>query len=606
MYFKHITLKNVGPIEKINYDFPFSNDGHPKPLILVGTNGSGKSIFLSYLLNALITAQQVAFDDPEVEEGKVYKLRSPQYIRNGSTYCYARVNFGADFSCYEWQLACSQEDYVKNFGDPEIDSSFGEIPLYETSIFGANFINNQIEVSKQFNSNCVLYFPANRFEQPAWLNAQNLKATAEFIESTRINRVSNRLIIQQSPLTFSKNWLLDIFSDRANYDLKTVPFQFKYDSTQIVSIPPVCLWYAGSATNIWNATTQLIKLIFRTDENVRFGIGPRQNRAVSIMKNETEFIRNIFQLSTGQTSILNIFLSILRDFDMSGASFENLEDVSGVVIIDEVDAHLHADLQCNLLPAVINMFPKVQFILTTHSPLFLLGMKTQFGDTGFEILSLPAGVKIGVEEFEEFQSAFDYYKESNTFRDKIKSEVEQAQKPVIFVEGDYDIKYLSKAALLLDKQSILNKIKLLDGDGFGNLDKIWTTCNNSKLAIVFPNIVGLIYDCDTNKPKGDNHMAKKRVIPTVSSNPISKGIENLIPASRINNLRESHPQFFDITPEVERKVRAVSQIQPETCEINKDEKGNLCKWLCENGTAEDFAQFESVFTLIEEIIEHNQ
>jgi hypothetical protein len=153
---------------------------------------------------------------------------------------------------------------------------------------------------------------------------------------------------------------------------------------------------------------------------------------------------------------------------------------------------------------------------------------------------------------------------------------------------------------------LLNKIKLLDGDGFGNLDKIWTTCNKSKLAIVFPNIVGLIYDCDTNKPKGDNHMAKKRVIPTVSSNPISKGIENLIPASRINNLRESHPQFFDITPEVERKVRAVSPIQPETCEINKDEKGNLCKWLCENGTAEDFAQFEFVFTLIEEIIEHNQ
>jgi AAA15 family ATPase/GTPase len=191
----------------------------------------------------------------------------------------------------------------------------------------------------------------------------------------------------------------------------------QYDPTQIVSIPPVYLWYAGSATNIWNAITQVIKLIFKTNENVRFGIGPRQNRTVSILKNETEFIRNIFQLSTGQTSILNIVLSILRDFDMSGASFEKLEDVSGVVIIDEVDAHLHADLQCNLLPAVINIFPKVQFILTTHSPLFLLGMKDTFGSTRFEIFSLPAGVKIDVEEFEELQSAFDYYKKSDTLRD---------------------------------------------------------------------------------------------------------------------------------------------------------------------------------------------
>ncbi|PSB18914.1 hypothetical protein C7B61_01685 [filamentous cyanobacterium CCP1] len=602
MYFKHITLRNVGPIEKIGYDFLFSNDGNPKPLILVGTNGSGKSIFLSYLLNALIAAQQVAFDDAEVEEGKVYKLRSPQYIRNGSTYCYARVNFGVGFSCYEWQLARPREDYVKNFGDPEIDSSFGEIPLHETSIFNTNLINNPVEVSKQFNSNCVLYFPANRFEQPAWLNAQNLKATAEFIERTRINRVSNRWIIQQSPLTVSKNWLLDIVLDRASYDLKLASLPIKDENTQQTHLLTVFQGYIGRSANIWDAITKLIKLIFRTDENVRFGIGPRQNRAVSILKNETEFIRNIFQLSTGQTSILNIVLSILRDFDMSGASFEKLEDVSGVVIIDEVDAHLHADLQCNLLPVVINMFPRVQFILTTHSPLFLLGMKTQFGDTGFEILSLPAGVRIGVEEFEEFQSAFDYYKESNIFRDKIKSEVEQSQKPVIFVEGDYDIKYLNKAASLLDKQSVLDQIMLCDGEGYGNLDNIWKTCGNSKLAIVFPKIVGLIYDCDTKKVNSDHYIAKKRVIPTVSDNPISKGIENLIPASRINNLRESHPHFFDVTPEVQKTVRGAPVIQPEICEINKSEKRNLCDWLCTNGTVEDFAQFESVFTLIEEII----
>lgn len=605
MYFKQITLRNVGPIEKINYDFPFSNDGNPKPLILVGTNGSGKSILLSYLLNALMAAQQVAFDDAEVEQGKVYKLRSPQYIRNGSTYSYTRVNFGSDFSCYEWQLACPREDYVKNFGDPEIDSSFGEIPLNEASIFHTNLINNLVEVSKQFGSNCVLYFPANRFEQPAWLNEQNLNATAEFVERKRINRVSNRWIIQQSPLTLSKNWLMDILLDREIYDLKKSPFPIQYDPSQILPIMPQLLSYRGSSTNIWKATTQLIKLIFRTEDNIRLGIGPRQNRTISILKNETEeLIQNIFQLSTGQTSILNIVLSILRDFDMSGASFEKLEDVSGVVIIDEIDAHLHADLQSNLLPAVIKMFPKVQFILTTHSPLFLLGMKTQFGDTGFEILSVPTGFKIGIEEFEEFQSAFDFYKKSNTFRQKIRQKIEfevnKAHKPVIFVEGDYDIKYLNKAASLLGKESILDQIILCDGDGYGNLDNIWKSCSN-RLAIALPKIVGLIYDCDTNKKTSNKDMAKKRVIPTVSDSPISKGIENLIPANKIKELRQSHPQFFDVTPKVEKIVRGQPEIQPEICEINKSEKRNLCEWLCTNGTIEDFVEFKVVFDLIEDI-----
>lgn len=601
MYFKHISLRNVGPIEKINYDFPFTNDGNPKPLILVGTNGSGKSIILSYLLNALMAAQQVAFDDAEVEEGKVYKLRSSQYIKNGSMYSYARVNFGSDFSCYEWLLARPREDYVKSFGEPEIDSSFGEIPLHEASLFNTNFTNNPVEVSKQFGSNCVLYFPANRFEQPAWLNEENLNATAEFVERKRINRVSNRWIIQQSPLTVSKNWLMDVLLDREIYERNISPFPVHYDDpSQILTIMPQ-MWYRGSSTNIWEATAQLIKLIFKTEDNIRFGIGPRQNRTISIMKdNETEFIHNIFQLSTGQTSILNIVLSILRDFDMSGAPFEKLEDVRGVVIIDEVDAHLHADLQCNLLPTVINMFPKVQFILTTHSPLFLLGMKTQFGESGFEILSVPAGLKIGSEEFEEFQSAFDFYKESNTFRQKIEFEVNKSHKPVIFVEGDYDIKYLKKAASLLDKEWILNQIVLWDGDGCGNLDKIWTACSN-RLAIALPKTIGLIYDCDTNKHKSDKDMVKKRVIPQVSDSAISKGIENLIPANRIKELRESHPQFFDITPQVEKTVRGQPEIQPEICEINKSEKRNLCEWLCTHGTMEDFVQFKVVFDLIEDI-----
>lgn len=456
-------------------------------------------------------------------------------------------------------------------------------------------------MSKQFGSNCVLYFPANRFEQPAWLNEQNLNATAEFVERKRINRVSNRWIIQQSPLAVSKNWLMDILLDREIYDRKSSPFPVQYDPSKILPIMPQIVSYRGSSTNIWEATAQLIKLIFRTEDNIRLGIGPRQNRTISLMKdNETEFIHNIFQLSTGQTSILNIVLSILRDFDMSGAPFEKLEDVSGVVIIDEVDAHLHADLQCNLLPTVINMFPKVQFILTTHSPLFLLGMKTQFGESGFEILSVPAGLKIGIEEFEEFQSAFDYYKKSDTFRHKIESEVEQARKPVIFVEGDYDIKYLNKAALLLGKKSILDQIILCDGDGYGNLDNIWKSFNN-RLAIALPKIIGLIYDCDTKKQASDKDMVKKRVIPTVSDGPISKGIENLIPAKRIKELRESNPQFFDITPEVQKTVRGVSETQPEICEINKSEKRNLCKWLCTNGTIEDFVQFKVVFDLIEEI-----
>ena len=47
-------------------------------------------------------------------------------------------------------------------------------------------------------------------------------------------------------------------------------------------------------------------------------------------------------------------------------------DAPGIVLIDEVDAHLHLSLQKNILPLLTGLFPRIQFIVTTHSP-FVLG-----------------------------------------------------------------------------------------------------------------------------------------------------------------------------------------------------------------------------------------
>ena len=46
MYTKRIQLVNYGPIDHLDITFPFEGDT-PKPVLLVGENGSGKSILLS-------------------------------------------------------------------------------------------------------------------------------------------------------------------------------------------------------------------------------------------------------------------------------------------------------------------------------------------------------------------------------------------------------------------------------------------------------------------------------------------------------------------------------------------------------------------------------
>lgn len=601
MYIKKIILKNTGPIDRFEYEFPIQN-GCPKPVVFVGANGSGKSVLLSHLLNPIMTAQQVAFDDSEVERDRVFKLRSPLYIKTGANFSYSKVVFGDGFGCEEWMLSHKRSEHEKQFGRPSIDSSYSEIPAENSSFFKPDFAHRIADISKQFTKNCILYFPANRFEHPAWLNERNLKSTAVFVDPAQIERQSKRKIIQDSPLNTTKDWLLDVLLDRSIYEIDVKPcYIITHQGYELISR---LHGHVGVATNIWEAINQVAKLVLRTNDKVRFGVGPRRSRTVSLVRDierrVENVVPNIFQLSTGQTTLLNFFLSIIRDFDASGCEFTTIDEIKGVVIIDEVDAHLHCDLQSNLLPQLIKMFPRVQFILTTHSPLFLLGMRTHFGKDGFDVRSLPSGDKVDIEEFEEFRAAYEQFAQTESYRQKLEREILATQKPAIFVEGDYDIKYLQKAATLLGRESILNGITLHDGEGFGNLDKVWKSCE-SRVSVALPKLVGLIYDCDTCKKNQDNNRAKKRIVESIVENPIAKGIENLFSPETVSRIRGSHSRFFDITPAMIRTVRGIPETTVEVCEVNKSEKKNLCDWLCENGDKEDFKNFARVFDIIAEI-----
>ena len=93
MYAKRIQITNYGPIDQLDITFPFEGDT-PKPVVLVGENGSGKSILLSHIVNGLISAKDSIYTEtPEVEVGKLYKLRSNYYIKSEREFYFARVDF---------------------------------------------------------------------------------------------------------------------------------------------------------------------------------------------------------------------------------------------------------------------------------------------------------------------------------------------------------------------------------------------------------------------------------------------------------------------------------------------------------------------------------
>ena len=63
-------------------------------------------------------------------------------------------------------------------------------------------------------------------------------------------------------------------------------------------------------------------------------------------------------------------------FDIIGDLIMRMEskrryDLEGLVLIDEIETHLHVDLQKKIVPILTQLFPNIQFVLTTHSPFIL-------------------------------------------------------------------------------------------------------------------------------------------------------------------------------------------------------------------------------------------
>jgi len=600
MLFKKIEIENIGPISKIDIEFPKNNDS-PKPLIIVGENGSGKSIFLSHLVNALIVGKQEVYDDVEVEKGKVFKYRSPAYIKTGKHYSFSSIEFESGEKIQEWQLPCSKSEFESQQNYTPARREWQQIQSTENAHFSSTFNGRSENTKKLFKNQCCLYFPVNRFEEPAWLNQHNLKAKANYTDLKKISGYSNRDIICTSPLKKNINWLLDLIFDRQVFEIQTTNINLPVAQGQPQVPVPVFQGYSGQSTNLYQAVLKVLKVVLREEGNLRLGAGNRQNRQISVMKDEQTWVPNLFQLSTGEVQLINLFLSIIRDYDLSEGQLENLSDIKGIVIIDEIDSHLHTVHQKEVLPQLVNSFPNVQFIISTHAPLFLIGMEEQFGESGFDVINMPNGERVSPGDFSEFVVAYEAFRETARHREEIKHEIEQHSKPVVFVEGDYDIRYLNKAAELLGRADVLNKIQLKDGVGFGNLDKIWKSYNNS-ISEVVPNKIILLYDCDTNKQDNIKNLVYKRMIPQVAENPIKIGIENLFSEETIDKVEAENPQFIDIDEGSRSRVRGEDVVTPAKKSVNRDEKGNMCNWLCKNGSINDFSGFASAIDIIELIV----
>jgi AAA domain, putative AbiEii toxin, Type IV TA system len=595
MYLRECLIENVGPITALDVSLDLDITGNPKPLILVGKNGTGKTIFLAYILDALAELAKKKFGDiaigQQIGHSPFFKITSGGDIRSLS---------GNSLSLLEFSDADSKFCYVEKVG--QIDSQnyseklkgrFESVQSWqENEPFHKVVTGDEKQIETFFQNGAVCFFPSSRHERPHWLNFSAIEDQPLFGNHQRLSGVLGKPLIIERAAEDNRQWLMDVLLDSL-VDGDFVPLAHAPEGTQQLQWQPS----SNLQDKLWlKVGRQNVELLIRSvleDENAQLILNYRNvvHGRVSIRFGNGVIVPSLIHLSAGQALLFNLFATIVRYADRTDLQKSiNLSEIKGIVLIDEIDAHLHTDLQYEVLPKLVKLFPKVQFIITSHAPLFLLGMEREFGSDGIQILEMPTGKQISTERFEEFLKSFQYYRQTQIFENSVEEQVFRASKPLVLTEGQTDVAYINTALSLLGYTDLLEQLEINEvgkpgkegakGGGCKNLDAARKFLENNQSR--FPRRVLLLYDCDTRKEAEDVGSLSSRCIPQNAHNTkVNKGIENLLPVELFED------RFY-------RKQNKPTDYGGENI-ISEFRKQDFCSWVCDQrGESNDFLQFEAL------------
>jgi AAA domain, putative AbiEii toxin, Type IV TA system len=584
MYLKQVLIENSGPLRRVALDLAVKDDGSPKPLVLVGTNGGGKTNFLSLVTDALFEAAAVHYQNVLPAQGMG---RAWFRVVGGRT---TTVGATGGFSLLRFEDAGQSITYKEKGGtlDPAQVAQRLPAELQGAAQWQTEGSFKEIDVSDEksrqlFEDGVYAYFPSSRSEIPFWLNRESIPDTEFDVFSAFAKRLRKPIFVERGLHEF-KQWMISVILESRAHIAMTLGAGGGVPQLQVAGDVMEAL-VGGTVLGQCNLVLQKVL----DDNEVRFvWLGRNNADKLAVAKGNAISLPNLDALSGGQSILLTLFGTLLRYGDQSqpGTAL-NLDTIQGICVVDEIDSHIHVDLQHRVLPSLIRLFPRVQFIVSSHSPLFVLGMEKEFGAEGFQLVEMPAGNVVTADTYSEFGRAMEALTATEAFNEKLLSDASQAGVPIIFVEGETDTPYLRRAAEVLQRAELLTRCELQwigakddSGQGFhtgkGALDHTLSVLMANPKLTQRP--ILLFYDNDTNKADADYESVSVRRMPTNEGNTVIRaGIENLLLGSSIT----------------ENDRQAVESLKPNGDVIIRKtlRKTELCERICKYGTEEDFAAF---------------
>ena len=302
--------------------------------LLIGENGTGKTTFLDAIAIAL---GEILTYLPEVK-GINFKTRGDIYQQDGKPAPYTRIKVVASTG-FGWDRM-QKRDKSKRTA-MLIKAGLGVKQLHR---YLQESILNPWNLGLPFQLPVIVQYGVKR----AWLDYSPVSRRGFPKNHSRFESLADALN-STSRFRSALNW----FYNKENEESRLKQERRDFDAT----LPEL------------NAVRRCITTLFPNLANPRFTLNPLR----FVVSQDGEELE-IDQLSDGYKTMLGLAIDL--SWRMAGAN-PHLEDplaAEAIVMIDEVDLHLHPAWQQRVVSDLLRCFPNTQFILTTHSSVVVEGI----------------------------------------------------------------------------------------------------------------------------------------------------------------------------------------------------------------------------------------
>ncbi len=330
-----IKIKKIRHLENIT--IPLS-ETEPKHLILTGKNGSGKTSVIEKLRDFLSS----------VKTGQITNIPSLRKTILYRTQQLDELDKKENLTLEEQNQKSSITKNIKSW-----ESSIANTAINEVEITFSYFADLQ----QQYEDGKLLlaYFSVGRINKMADPQGPNKFEPNKIYAD--INVAQNNNDASQQFLQY----LVNLKTQKAEIITK------HYDANSgILNVSDDDIQTVKKLDDWFDNFEKLLKQIFNDNDLFIDYKGSPEYKFYIHTKGREPFTFN--ELSSGYSAVIKIVTELMMRMEQNKT---NSYDIEGVVLIDEVETHLHVELQKNILPFLTTFFPNVQFIVTTHSPFVL-------------------------------------------------------------------------------------------------------------------------------------------------------------------------------------------------------------------------------------------